>query len=75
MQEDTVPGGGGNVLRIEENLERVIRGALRRVRHCECGPETSCYGCLRGYRNQRDHEMLSRGAAADLLESLGVEAL
>lgn len=72
---DTVPGGGGNVLRIEENLERVLRAALNRVRNCECGPETSCYGCLRGYRNQRDHEMLSRGAAADLLESLGVEAL
>ena len=71
---DTVPGGGGNVLRIEESLERVLRGALSRVLNCECGPETSCYGCLRGYRNQRDHEVLSRGAAADLLGSLGVGA-
>lgn len=69
---DTVPGGGGNVLRIEEQLEEVLQAALRRVTSCECGPETSCYGCLRGYRNQRDHEQLSRGAAADLLSALGV---
>lgn len=71
---DTVPGGGGNVLRIEERLEEVLEAALQRVSSCECGPETSCYGCLRGYRNQRDHEILSRGAAADLLTALGVGA-
>ena len=69
---DTVPGGGGNVLRIAERLEDVLQAALRRVTSCECGPETSCYGCLRSYRNQRDHEILSRGAAADLLALLGV---
>jgi len=72
MLFDAVPGGGGNVLRIEEHLEHVLSAALRRVDDCECGPETSCYGCLRGYRNQRDHEALTRGAAADLLRSLGV---
>lgn len=71
---DTVPGGGGNVLRIEERLEEVLQAALRRVSSCECGPETSCYGCLRGYRNQRYHEQLSRGAAAKLLSALGVES-
>lgn len=71
---DTVPGGGGNVLLVEQRLEEVLQAALRRVNSCECGPETSCYGCLRGYRNQRDHEILSRGAAADLLTSLGVDS-
>lgn len=67
---DTVPGGAGNVLMVEEHLERVLRGALRRVQRCECGPETSCYGCLRSFGNQRDHEVLSRGKAAALLASL-----
>lgn len=67
---DAVPGGGGNVLRIEEHLEAVLAAALRRVEDCECGPETSCYACLRGYRNQRDHDILSRGAAADILRAL-----
>lgn len=70
---DTVPGGGGNVLHIADRLNDVLIAALRRVTNCECGPETSCYGCLRGYRNQRDHELLSRGAAADFLVSLGVD--
>lgn len=70
MLFDTVPGGGGNVLRVEQHLEEVLHAALRRVENCECGPETSCYGCLRGYRNQRDHEILSRGLAATLLRSL-----
>lgn len=67
---DTVGGGAGHVLRIEENLAQVFRSALLRVDSCECGPETSCYGCLRSYGNQRDHEVLSRGAARDLLSSL-----
>lgn len=69
---DTVPGGGGNVLRIAEHLEQVLTAALRRVDNCDCGPETSCYGCLRSYRNQRDHDTLSRGAASDLLRQLGI---
>ena len=69
---DTVPGGGGNVLRISEHLEEVLEAALMRVDSCECGEETSCYGCLRSYRNQRDHELLSRGTATTFLRMLGV---
>ncbi|KIU18565.1 DEAD/DEAH box helicase [Mycolicibacterium llatzerense] len=64
---DAVPGGAGHVLQVEANLERVLQLALRRVSDCECGPETSCYGCLRSYQNQRDHDDLSRGAAASVL--------
>lgn len=64
---DAVPGGAGHVLQVERNLEQVLRVALRRVSECECGPETSCYGCLRSYQNQRDHDHLSRGAAQQVL--------
>jgi ATP-dependent helicase YprA (DUF1998 family) len=67
---DTVPGGAGSVLRIAEALDTVIRTAVRRVASCDCGPETSCYGCLRTPRNERHHEDLSRGAALTALESL-----
>lgn len=67
---DAVPGGAGHVLQVEENLERVLRVALKRVSECECGPETSCYGCLRSYQNQRDHDSLSRGAAEQILRQL-----
>jgi len=70
MMFDAVPGGAGHVLQVAENLEEVFRAALRRVGQCECGPETSCYGCLRSYQNQRDHDYLSRGAAEEVLRRL-----
>lgn len=67
---DAVSGGAGHVIHVEEQLERVLEVALRRVSNCECGPETSCYGCLRSYGNQRDHDELSRGAAEQILRRL-----
>ncbi|GAA3533295.1 DEAD/DEAH box helicase [Aeromicrobium flavum] len=67
---DTVPGGAGHVLLVAQNLPKVLRAALGRVENCECGPETSCYGCLRSFSNQRDHDVLSRGRAAELLSTL-----
>jgi len=67
---DTVPGGAGSVLRIAGALDTAVSTALRRVASCDCGLETSCYGCLRTPRNERHHEDLSRGAALAVLESL-----
>ncbi|GAB3559045.1 ATP-dependent helicase YprA (DUF1998 family)/rubrerythrin [Actinopolyspora lacussalsi] len=64
---DTTPGGAGSTQRIAHGLVDVVRAAAKRMHDCECGPETSCYGCLRGFRNQRYHELLSRGAALELL--------
>lgn len=67
---DTVPGGAGHVLMVAQHLPKVLRAALRRVESCECGRETSCYGCLRSFSNRRDHDVLSRGRAADVLSTL-----
>lgn len=67
---DTVPGGAGSVLRIASALDTAVDAARRRVASCDCGQETSCYGCLRNPRNERHHEDLSRGAALAILESL-----
>ncbi|MDV3125281.1 DEAD/DEAH box helicase [Mycobacterium sp. 21AC1] len=64
---DTVPGGAGAAKRIAENIGLVLDSAVKRVTDCDCGVETSCYGCLRSYRNGRHHEELSRGAALQLL--------
>ncbi|MEV1111262.1 DEAD/DEAH box helicase [Micromonospora sp. NPDC049751] len=70
MLYDTVPGGAGHVQRIAQRLRDVLDQAVRRVRGCECGPETSCYRCLRVFRNERYHEQLRRGVAADVLGRL-----
>jgi hypothetical protein len=67
---DTVPGGAGNVHRIGRYLGTVLQAALARVRDCECGAETSCYRCLRVFRNELFHETLRRGTALDILARL-----
>jgi superfamily II DNA or RNA helicase len=66
---DTVPAGAGGVLRIARHLDQALAAARTRMAGCDCGLETSCYGCLRNRRNERFHEELSRGAALDLLDN------
>ncbi|NLJ75494.1 MAG: DEAD/DEAH box helicase [Firmicutes bacterium] len=70
---DTVPGGAGHVKRILEgdNCLTVLKSALRLLESCDCGGEaqdTSCYGCLRNYRNQFIHDKLRRDYAIDALQ-------
>jgi ATP-dependent helicase YprA (DUF1998 family) len=67
---DTVPGGAGSVLRVAGGLDKAVSAALRRIGSCDCGLETSCYGCLRTPGNERYHEDLSRGAALIILNAL-----
>jgi hypothetical protein len=68
---DAVPGGAGLVARIEDTrlLRRCLEIAARRVSgDCGCGEDTSCYGCLRNYRNQFAHPHLVRGFVKRYLE-------
>jgi ATP-dependent helicase YprA (DUF1998 family) len=67
---DTVPGGAGGALRIARSFDRVLETALQRMTRCECGEETSCYGCLRNFRNQAFHDQLRRGDALTFLGRL-----
>jgi superfamily II DNA/RNA helicase len=66
---DNVPGGAGHTQRIGEQLADTLRAAYDRVARCECGPETSCYECLRNYYNQHAHDRLKRGLVVDFLSS------
>lgn len=70
---DDVPGGAGHVRRLanDKTLRDVLNSTLERLKRCECGaPEgnTSCYGCLRHYRNQYCHDQLNRGMIIEFLE-------
>lgn len=67
---DNVPGGAGHVRRIADNLPLTFQYAFDRVNQCECGEETSCYECLRNFRNQFYHEYLQRGLAKDFLDKV-----
>jgi len=68
---DNVPGGAGHVSQVPGRLGDVLVATLQRVGgDCGCGSETSCYGCLRNYANQRVHGRLARGPVKEYLEGL-----
>lgn len=67
---DTVPAGAGNAIKIAERFESVVTSAIERVAECSCGIDSSCYACLRHFRNQRVHEELRRDEALVRLEVL-----
>jgi ATP-dependent helicase YprA (DUF1998 family) len=68
---DNVPGGAGLVARLQEKatFQACLVAARQRVAGtCRCGESTSCYGCLRSYRNQFAHQFLQRGPVLTYLE-------
>lgn len=67
---DTTPGGAGHVEQIRTKLKASAEAALTKMEACKCGVDTSCYNCLRNYRNQRFHDQLRRGDAISLLKVL-----
>ena len=69
---DQVPGGAGHVKRImtKEYILEALNSALTIVdKHC-CEEDSSCYDCLRNYRNQAVHEKLRRGKAKNKIQSI-----
>jgi len=73
---DNVPGGAGLVARLEEKevLGACLEAARKRVSGgCGCDENTSCYGCLRSYRNQFAHQHLRRGPVMHYLETVLAE--
>ena len=73
---DNVPGGAGLVAQLEDPI--VFRRMLVRARERlegNCGCDSSCYGCLRSYRNQFAHPFLNRKRALSFLDPvLGQQA-
>jgi len=70
---DNVPGGAGIVDYVSQpaNFEKVLHNAYDRVKGiCGCSDETSCYGCLRNYRNQFIHQDLVRGPVKQFIAEL-----
>lgn len=66
---DDVPGGAGLAREAYSRIRDVLEDA-NRVCSCTCGEHSSCYGCLRSYRNQHEHEQLDRTAAGEALSAL-----
>lgn len=66
---DDVPGGAGLAREAFSRIREVIEAAIS-VCSCTCGEHSSCYGCLRSYRNQHEHELLDRTGASEVLKGL-----
>ena len=70
---DNAPGGAGLVDRLARDdaiFGAALNSAARRVAG-DCGCDSSCYGCLRSYRNQFVHERLDRARAGGFLGDAG----
>ncbi len=69
---DNVPGGAGIVAQLErpEILKAALSAAVDKLSKCDCGEDSSCYGCLRSYRNQFAHSLLQRGPTLKYLREV-----
>jgi ribosomal protein S27E len=72
---DRTPGGAGHVRRLDDKnvLECVLYTTRTLMSQCDCGGETadsSCYMCLRGYYNQKHHDVLKRGLVIGFLNQV-----
>ena len=70
---DDVPGGAGRALQLSHNVDSLLERAYKIVDTCDCGEDSCCYGCLCNYFNQGEQDVLSRGAARDILAKLMFE--
>ena len=69
---DDVPGGAALVAQLEREdvFAAVLQSSRERVQgHCGC--DSSCYGCLRSYRNQFAHPHLDRQRVLAVLDDVG----
>ena len=68
---DNVPGGAALAAQLEREdvFIAMLKSAQKRVEG-KCGCDSSCYGCLRSYRNQFAHPRLDRERALKFLKSL-----
>ena len=65
---DNVPGGAGLVAQLErESIFKKMLDKTRERVQGDCGCDSSCYGCLRSYRNQFAHPYLDRNRALEFL--------
>lgn len=72
---DKTPGGAGHVKRInnEEILRQIFNAAFAKANNCTCGgkdKDSSCYGCLRMYQNQRYHDIIKRSYVIEYLKDM-----
>jgi len=64
---DTLPGGAGFSRLASLEAPRLLSLALDAVQNCPGGCDSSCYRCLRSFKNKVEHRLLDRHVGAELL--------
>ena len=64
---DPMPGGSGLIDQLVESWRNVLHDAIANLEGCMRSCETSCYSCLRRYRNMFHHSELDRHRAIEVL--------
>ena len=67
---DTLSGGAGFSALAAQSAQELFRTALRILKDCPEGCDSSCYRCLRSFKNKVEHRLLDRHVGAELLEHL-----
>ncbi len=67
---DTLPGGAGFSAELASSGHSLLRQALSLLQACPEGCDSSCYRCLRSFKNKFEHRLLDRHVGAQLLEHL-----
>ena len=67
---DTLPGGAGFSSQLPAQGEALFQHALKLMKICQGHCDTSCYRCLRSFKNKFEHSLLDRHVGTELLEYL-----
>jgi hypothetical protein len=67
---DTLAGGAGFARRIGELGAVVFEDTIHLLEGCPANCDSSCYRCLRSFKNRFEHSLLDRQLAASLLRYL-----
>jgi ATP-dependent helicase YprA (DUF1998 family) len=65
---DTLSGGAGFVRQTALLGNELLKKALELLSECEENCDSSCYRCLRSYKNKFEHSLLDRYVAKSLLD-------
>lgn len=67
---DTLPGGAGFARQLADRGLELFQRALKFMKTCEEDCDSSCYRCLRSFKNKFEHGQLDRHVGAELVEFL-----
>jgi len=67
---DTLAGGAGFSPQLVPRTQELLEEALKIAKDCPEACDSSCYRCLRSFRNKLDHSLLDRFVGAQLLRHL-----